>query len=305
MRPPWVAGGPGAARAALDSEAATQSILEVIHDINQAAIGTQNDAPDVHMNEILTRVGVSFPAQHTALAEPFSSSACLANMPSSLPAEKVRKKGLKFKLSEMVKVFYSGKELRMINLLQFKKYVQILCFILFMQKYNYGQRLQGCQPKLSPCDHLPNWRRLTAHFAGEDIYGGSDRLLSQVVPRKVIVVNLAAMVGRGEMLDPASQRKNRLHLLLKHSNFECSSEVTHPTAKRERKEGLTVKILEVSMNSVGFDDYSHDISAYHNTVENHLYRNGSIHYHRSVATYRAIKMKFLLVMLSGYFYRWR
>ncbi|KAK8962097.1 MLO-like protein 11 [Platanthera guangdongensis] len=29
---------------------------------------------------------------------------------------------------------------------------------------------------------------LTAHFAGEDIYGGSDRLLSQVVPRKGIVV---------------------------------------------------------------------------------------------------------------------
>ncbi|KAK8945264.1 hypothetical protein KSP40_PGU000163 [Platanthera guangdongensis] len=40
----------------------------------------------------------------------------------------------------------------------------------------------------------PNWRRLTAHFAGEDIYGGSDRLLSQVVSRKGIVVNKNTMV---------------------------------------------------------------------------------------------------------------
>ncbi|KAK8953269.1 hypothetical protein KSP40_PGU002158 [Platanthera guangdongensis] len=52
-----------------------------------------------------------------------------------------------------------------------------------------SNKIEVLNPRISISRGVqPNWRRLTAHFAGEDIYGGSDQLLSQVVPRKVIVV---------------------------------------------------------------------------------------------------------------------
>ncbi|KAK8961843.1 hypothetical protein KSP40_PGU012067 [Platanthera guangdongensis] len=86
----------------------------------------------------------------------------------------------KFKLSEMVKVFYSGKELEDDKSLT----IQEICPNFVLHLVHAKIQLRPKAPRL-PAEIKP---LLTSHFAGEDIYGGSDRLLSQVVPRKVIVV---------------------------------------------------------------------------------------------------------------------